>query len=150
MNDFFLNLVNISITAGWIVIAVMILRLFLKKAPKWINCVLWGIVGLRLIFPVSIESVFSLIPSKETINTHFYEVTPYIETGFSAVDIPLHDYIGDRYYEGVTVPTNLFSDITSVLSIIWIVGLVIMLAYALISFLKLHRKMRTSLPCAII
>lgn len=146
MNDFFLNLVNISITAGWIVIAVMILRLFLKKAPKWINCVLWGIVGLRLIFPVSIESVFSLIPSKETINTHFYEVTPYIETGFSAVDIPLHDYMGDRYYEGVTVPTNLFSDITNVLSIIWIVGLVIMLAYALISFLKLHRKMRTSTP----
>lgn len=146
MNSFFLNLVNISITAGWIVIAVMILRLFLKKAPKWINCILWGIVGLRLIFPVSIESIFSLIPSKETINTSFYEAKPYIETGFSAVDTQLHDYIGDRYFEGVTVPTGLFANITSVLSVIWIVGLAVMLAYALITFLNLHRKMSTSTP----
>ena len=62
----FLEIVNISITAGWIVLAVLVLRLLFRKAPKWLNCVLWGIVALRLVFPFSIESVFSLIPSAQS------------------------------------------------------------------------------------
>ena len=68
MSEFFLNIVNMSISASWIVLAVLLLRLLLKKAPKWINGILWGIVGLRLIMPFSFESIFSLIPSSETIS----------------------------------------------------------------------------------
>ncbi len=68
MTSFFLTLVNMSISAGWIVLAVLLLRLILKKAPKWIAVLLWGIVALRLICPFTVESVLSLIPSAQTVS----------------------------------------------------------------------------------
>lgn len=67
MASVFLKLLNMSITAGWIVLAVMLLRLLLRKMPKQFTCMLWGLVGLRLILPFSPESIFSLIPSSETL-----------------------------------------------------------------------------------
>lgn len=148
MNDVFLQIANISITAGWIVIAVILLRLLFKKAPKWVNCLLWGIVGLRLVFPFSIESVFSLIPSVNTISapTSYNPLNASIETGFSAVDTTVNGYIGDHFVEGVTVSANAFSNITTVLSYIWIAGVIIMLIYAGISYIRLKNKMRTSTP----
>ena len=68
MESLFLKLVNLSITAVWLILAVIVLRLIFRKAPKWIFCVLWGLVALRLIIPVSFESRFSLIPSAETLS----------------------------------------------------------------------------------
>ena len=67
MSELFLHLINISITAGWIILAVILLRLLLKKAPKWTVCLLWALVGLRLLLPFSIESKISLVPSTQTI-----------------------------------------------------------------------------------
>ena len=72
MNSVFLQLVNVSITAGWVVLAIILLRLVLKKAPKWTRCLLWLVAGVRLVFPFSIESIFSLIPSAKTIDTAKY------------------------------------------------------------------------------
>ena len=66
MNELFLKIINMSISASWLVLAVLILRFVLKKAPKWINVLLWGIVAIRLICPFSFESALSLIPSAET------------------------------------------------------------------------------------
>ena len=63
MSEAFLKVVNMSISAGWLVLAVLALRLILKKAPKWVNVLLWGIVAIRLICPFSIESALSLIPT---------------------------------------------------------------------------------------
>ena len=63
MSELFLKIVNMSISASWVVIAVLTLRFCLKKAPKWVNVLLWGIVAVRMVFPFSIESVLSLIPS---------------------------------------------------------------------------------------
>ena len=62
MADIFLKIVNMSISASWIALAVLILRLLLKKAPKWITVLLWGIVAVRLVCPFNFESVMSLIP----------------------------------------------------------------------------------------
>ena len=67
MNAIFLKILNMSISAGWLVLAVLVLRFVLKKAPGWINVWLWGLVAVRLICPFSIESGWSLIPSAETI-----------------------------------------------------------------------------------
>ena len=64
----FLHLFNMSITAGWLVLAVVVLRLLLKKAPKWLTCLLWGLVGVRLVCPVSVQSFLSLIPSAQTVS----------------------------------------------------------------------------------
>lgn len=68
MTDIFLKSVNMGISAGWLVLAVMILRLLLRRAPKQLMFALWGIAALRLVMPVSIQSIFSLIPSAETIS----------------------------------------------------------------------------------
>lgn len=67
MDAVFIELLNMSITASWLVLAIVLLRFLLRKAPKWIMGVLWGFVAIRLIFPFSLESVFSLIPSAEPI-----------------------------------------------------------------------------------
>ncbi|MDE6675211.1 MAG: hypothetical protein K2K19_10445, partial [Acetatifactor sp.] len=64
----FIQLFNMSVAAGWLILAVIALRLFMRKAPRWICCVLWAMVAVRLVCPVSLESVFSLVPSAETIS----------------------------------------------------------------------------------
>ena len=87
MSEFFLNIVNMSISASWIVLAVLLLRLLLKKAPKWITVLLWGIVAIRLICPFSIESVMSLIPSAETISPEIMmDRTPEINSGVPIIN----------------------------------------------------------------
>ena len=68
MGDLFVSVLNMSISAAWVLLAVLILRLIFKKAPKRITVLLWCIVGLRLIMPFSVESIFSLIPSNETVS----------------------------------------------------------------------------------
>lgn len=67
MTKLFLTLLNLGIKAGWLILAVLLLRVILRKAPRWTVCLLWGVVALRLVFPFSIESVFSLIPSAQTV-----------------------------------------------------------------------------------
>lgn len=87
MSELFLKIVNMSISASWVVIAVLTLRFCLKKAPKWVNVLLWGIVAARMVFPFSIESVLSLIPSAETISpTVMMEQTPSVQTGVPALN----------------------------------------------------------------
>ena len=86
MADIFLKIVNMSISACWIVLAILLFRFVLKKAPKWINCVLWGIAGLRLIMPFSLESALSLIPSSETISKLPDSPRPHIDSGVTVID----------------------------------------------------------------
>ena len=144
MADIFLKIVNMSISASWIVLAVLLLRLLLKKAPKWITVLLWGVVGLRLIMPFSLESVFSLIPSGETISKAPDAPRPHFESGVAIIDNQVNDYLGGHYYEGVTRPTGYFADITTILAIVWIVGIVVLLAYTIISYLRVKNKIGTA------
>ena len=67
MEALFIKLLNMSITASYLVLAVVLLRLLLKKAPKAIFVAMWALVGLRLMVPFSLESIFSLIPSAEPV-----------------------------------------------------------------------------------
>ena len=144
MADIFLKIVNMSISASWIVLAVLLLRLLLKKAPKWITVLLWGVVGLRLIMPFSLESVFSLIPSGETISKAPDAPRPHFESGVAIIDNQVNDYLGGHYYEGVTRPTGYFADISTILAIVWIVGIVVLLAYTIISYLRVKNKIGTA------
>ena len=77
MNEVFLKIVNMSISASYLVAAVLFLRLILKKAPKWVNVLLWGLVAIRLVCPFSIESRLSLIPdfqlTAQTLDTDSHE-----------------------------------------------------------------------------
>lgn len=141
MDAFFLKLLNMSITASWLILAVLALRLILKKTPKWLTCILWGIVAVRLILPFSFESMFSLVPSTEVLPTDVITGNTFrVETGFSAIDHSLNDYLGDHYFEGVTVSAGRGSNVMTVLGSIWLVGMLILLAYSIFSYVKLLNK----------
>ena len=87
MEKLFLQIVNISLVASWLILAVFGLRLVLRRAPKWITCILWGLVAIRLVFPFSIESGISLIPSAKPRPDDFvYTSRPYIDSGVAAID----------------------------------------------------------------
>ena len=144
MADIFLKIVNMSISAVWIVLAIILLRFVLKKAPKWINCILWGIAGLRLVMPFSLESIFSLIPSTETISKPVDSPRPHFESGVPIVDNQVNDYLKGNYFEGVTRPAGNFADITTILAVIWVVGIVALLVYTVISFIRLKGKIGTA------
>lgn len=95
MTSVFLHFLNLSVTAGWMVLAVLLLRLCLKKAPRWITCVLWGLVALRLVVPFTIESPVSLIPTAEVVvSTEGTDTSaPVVNSGMTAIDKPLNDWL---------------------------------------------------------
>lgn len=98
MGDIFLKTLNMSIAASWLILAVILLRFVLKKTPKWMTVLLWGIVALRLVVPFSFESALSLIPSAETFNSHNirYE-TPAISSGLPAVNNAVNPALGEAF-----------------------------------------------------
>lgn len=143
MEALFLKLFNMSVTASWLVLAVVILRTLLKKAPKAITVFLWALVGIRLVCPFSFESVLSLIPSVKTVPEAVLTGSDFnIDTGLSAVDRRVNGYLDDRYIEGVTVPAGNGMTVMGVLSAIWLVGIAAMLFYAVISYIRVYRQVR--------
>ena len=145
MSDLFLKIVNMSISASWLVVAVLILRLVLKKAPKWVYVLLWGIVAVRLICPFSFESALSLIPSAETFPEKIISGPSFdVQTGITPIDNRINDYLGDRYFEGVTVPTNNGNNVMTILTIVWIIGILLLATYTIISYQRLNRKVDTA------
>ncbi|MBQ8605216.1 MAG: M56 family metallopeptidase [Clostridia bacterium] len=145
MSGFFLSVVNMSISASWIVLAVLLLRLLIKKAPKWITVLLWGIVAIRLICPFSIESVMSLIPSAETISPEIMmENTPAINSGVPIINNTINPIIGESFAPDPSASANPLQIVVPVLSIIWITGIAIMLAYTVISYLRVKNKIGTA------
>lgn len=145
MNELFLKIINMSISASWLVLVVLIPRFVLKKAPKWVNILLWGIVAIRLICPFSFESALSLIPSAETFPEKVISGPSFdVQTGITPVDNRINDYLGDRYFEGVTVPANNCNNIMTILTIVWTIGILLLVAYTVISYWRLRRKVDTA------
>ena len=134
MTELFLHVVNLSYSALWIVLAVVILRLALRKAPKWLHVFLWALVAVRLLVPVSVESRFSLQPSAQVINPSVMETgQPAIHTGIPALNYAAEhniNYVNQRW------------DWLPILSVVWIVGVAVMLAYGLVSYGRLKRQLR--------
>ena len=146
LKDIFLKLLNISVTAGYLVIAVLLLRVLLKKAPKWIRGILWGLVGVRLMLPISLESVFSLIPSAETFNADIvkYSPAPTVTSGIPIVDNTLNPVISTVFRaDSVESVTPLFK-ITEIAGVVWFCGLIAMLLYAVISTWRIRWQVRES------
>lgn len=140
MGALFVDFLNISITASYIILAVILIRLIFPKIPRKFICVLWAIAGIRLVLPFSIESIFSLIPSAETIQpvagNHRGVI---VNSGISAIDTPVNEYLGDRYYEGVTVTANLKDTVIAVAAVVWAVGIAAILIYGIISYIRVKK-----------
>ena len=146
MDALFIKILNMSITASWLIISVMITRLLIRKAPKWISCLLWGFVMIRLICPFSFESSLSVIPSKEVIPQDIaLSESPAISTGVSAINRTLNPII-ESLAPTVGGSVNPLQVWTAVGTWIWLAGIVVMLAYALISYLKLKKQVAASVP----
>lgn len=147
MSTVFLKILNMSITASWLILAVVLVRLLLKKAPKWISCLLWGLVAIRLVCPFSFGSIFSLIPSSETIPTNItVQQEPAINSGITAVNEFINPVIAESFTPAPTDSVNPLQIIIPVAAIVWIAGIVIMLAYALISYIKLKKTVSVCVP----
>ena len=146
MSALFLKILNLSINASWLILAVIAARLLLKKAPKWIICLLWGLVAIRLLCPFSLESVLSLVPSREVVPENIEIVqNPHIESGVRIIDNTVNPVIEKSFSPEITSGVNPMQVVVYVASVIWLVGMTIMLLYALISFILLKRKVRASI-----
>ena len=145
MNELFLKIINMSISASWLVLAVLILRFVLKKAPKWINVLLWGIVAIRLICPFSFESPLSLIPSAETIPLNIgMDSTPTINSGISAINNAVNPIISQSNTPMAGASINPLQITIGIYEYIWIFGMIALALYTAISYWRLHRKVDTA------
>lgn len=145
MNELFLKIINMSISASWIVLAVLIFRFVLKKAPKWINVLLWGIVAIRLICPFSFESTLSLIPSAETIPLNIgMDTTPTINSGISAINNAVNPIISHSNTPMAGASVNLLQITIGIYEYIWIFGMIALALYTAISYWRLRRKVDTA------
>ena len=144
----FLKLLNLSISASWLVLAVLVLRLISKRSPKWVNVLLWGIVALRLVLPFSIESALSLIPSAETVSPAVVQFAPAptITSGVSGIDNAVNPSLSEHFSAVPTASVNPLYVWTEIAGWVWLIGLGAMLLYALVSYLRLRRRVSVSLP----
>ena len=144
----FLKLLNLSISASWLVLAVLVLRLVSKRSPKWMNVLLWGIVALRLMLPFSIESALSLIPSAETVSPAAvqFDPAPTITSGVSVIDNAVNPSLSEHFSAVPTASVNPLYVWTEIAGWVWLIGLGAMLLYALVSYLRLRRRVSVSLP----
>ena len=144
----FLKLLNLSISASWLVLAVLVLRLISKRSPKWMNVLLWGIVALRLVLPFSIESALSLIPSAETVSPVAVQSAPAptITSGVSVIDNAVNPSLSEHFAAVPTASVNPLYVWTEIAGWVWLIGLGAMLLYALASYLRLRRRVSVSLP----
>ena len=145
MSEAFLKVVNMSISASWLVLAVLAFRLILKKAPKWVSVLLWGIVALRLICPFSIESALSLIPSTETISPEIMmDWTPEISTGIEPLDQVVNPVISMSFAPEPYASANPLQILIPVAANFWALGVLVMLLYTAVSYISLRLKLRTA------
>lgn len=161
MEAVFIKLINMSITASWLVLAVVLVRLVFNRTPKSIICVLWALVAVRLIFPVSIESALSLVPNVNTISEDIIssetnkmntEVNENLANSTNTIILDkaqngemLNGVQRDNIGENTLDEVNIVETIVLVISKLWIIGIIVMILYAVISYGRLAMKIRESI-----
>ena len=143
MSDLFLKLFNMSVSAGWLALAVILVRLLFKKAPRRLFPVLWTLVGIRLLLPFTLESALSLIPSAETVRPDMlYAAAPALTSGLPAVDSSLSPALERALAPSPGDSVNPMQVLTFAAAVIWLLGMAAMLVYAAASTVRLRRRMR--------
>lgn len=143
MTEVFLKLLNMSIAAGWLVLAVILLRLLFRRMPKWLRCVFWALVAVRLLCPVSFESVLSLIPSAETIPENILITdAPAINSGLPFLNHTVNPMLSETLAPKAGESANPMQVILTGAAFIWAFGVLGMLAYLAISFLRIRKRVR--------
>lgn len=147
MNKIFIGILNNGYMAGILILAVIVTRVIIRKAPKWINCLLWGMVALKLVLPFSMESVLSLIPSKEPVATDIGQQTvPRIDTGVTVINEAVNPVLENKfsYTDELQASVSPIQKVLSVMVVVWGIGVAVMILYSLISYFILRRKVAVS------
>ncbi len=143
MTELFLKTINMSITASYLVLVVLVARLLLKKAPKWINILLWGMVAVRLLIPFSFESTLSMVPSTETVRPEIMtDSSPSIDSGITIVDTTVNTIIGQLPRPLPVEEATPLQIWIPMLSYLWIAGFAVLLAYTAFTYLRLRFRVR--------
>lgn len=149
MDKLFIAILNNTLVASWIIFAVIVLRFvfkkIIKKIPKWVNCMLWGLVAIRLVFPFSIESIFSLIPSAKPVPVDIeYAKVPQINSGINVVNTAINPILENNFTAKEIASVNPIQIVIIIASYLWIVGVIGLIVYAFISFLLLKSRVKKS------
>ena len=145
MTDIFLGFLNRSLAAGILILAVVLVRLVFKKAPRWLLCALWALAAVRLVCPVSIESVLSLIPSAEPVQPEIIvSAQPAITSGIPAVDAIVNPPLAAAFTPSPAQSANPLQIWTFVAARVWLAGIAALLLYAAVSALRLRLRVRTA------
>lgn len=147
MSALFIRLLNMSIAAGWIIAVIAVLRLLLRRAPKWLTCLLWAVAGVRLICPVTVESVLSLLPSAETVSPDIvYSPAPTVNSGIGVINRVINPVITQSFAPSTFASVNPLQILTEIAAYVWLAGLCGMLLYAAVSYLRLRRRVSAFIP----
>lgn len=151
MDSLFITILNNAIVASWLIAAIILLRLVFKKVPKWVHCMLWILVAVKLLLPINIETPFGFLPKTKPIpaNITVAEV-PTVDTGISGIDESINFTLAknmsrDNIEYATVTPMGVYMYIAS---LIWLTGIIIMLAYFIISFLVIRHKVSASIRTA--
>lgn len=140
MNTLFLDFLNISITASYIILAVILVRLFFPKIPRKFICILWAIAGIRLVLPFSLESVFSLIPSAETVPPDIVmSHSPAIHSGIPMLNSVVNPVISYALAPDVSASVNPLQILTGIAWNVWIIGIAVLLVYGIVSYFRVKK-----------
>ena len=141
MAEVFQKALNMGIAASWLILAVVVLRFVLKKAPKRFRLMLWAIVGLRLVLPWSFKSALSLIPSAETLPQGIMlERTPELNTGITALNNAINPGFTQAFMPETGSSANPLQVLLPIASALWLAVSVLMLLWALLSYMRLRHS----------
>ncbi len=148
--NLFLEILNRALPATWIMLAVILFRLLLKKRiPRGIIMIGWGLVALRLLVPFSVESVLSLIPSARPIPMDIpYADTPALDLGVPVIEKPINTLLADSLSPNIGDSVNPIQLVTAVATLAWLVGMIGLLIYTTVSYVRLRRRVRTATKAA--
>ena len=145
MDVIFLKLLNMSITAGWLILAVLCIRLIFRKMPKWISCLLWGIVAIRLLCPFSVESRFSILPSTEPIKSstvvegEVQNYIPSIDSHLTIVENTINPILTETFAYDESESTAPLQVVTHTAGFVWLCGMILLIIFAIVSIIRLHK-----------
>ena len=145
MSGLFLKLLNMSISASVLIVVVVLARCLLRKSPKWIHCILWALVGIRLLCPFQLETTFSLAPNAQVVSIEAGAVTSQVLAEMPALDNTANRYLAKYYFEGITIPEQeTAQNPMNLIASIWLCGVAVLLVYAAVSYVHIRRKVRES------
>lgn len=144
MDKLFLNILNMSLTGSYVILAICLVRPLLKKAPKFITYLLWSVAGFRLVLPFSIESVISLIPFKPQVIPMdiAMQPVPRINSGIPFVNNAVSGLLPPANPNAGINPLQIWIMIGTK---VWLVGTAAMIIYGTVSYVVLNHKMKKAL-----